>query len=108
MAIHHASSGEVVNLLLGRDLPTAQTTTVVKTDQLEVLRLVVPAGKDIPRHQVSESITVQCLEGRVIFTTGEKDQELSAGQFMYLAGGEPHALRGVEDSSLLVTIWLGK
>ena len=62
----------------------------------------------LPRdlHQVAGEITVQCLEGRIAFTAGGATRELSAGQMLYLAGNEPHSLRGVEDASVLVTILL--
>ena len=93
---------------LGRALATAKTTTLAKTADLELIRLVVPAGKELPTHKVAGEITVQCLEGRVTFTAGSKTQELAAGQLLYLAGDEPHAVKGIEDSSLLVTILLPK
>jgi quercetin dioxygenase-like cupin family protein len=107
MAIPHAKSGEVIDLrFLGKALAQAVTNTLVKTDRLEVIRLVVSAGKDIPPHQVAGEITVQCLEGRVAFTAGGTTRELAAGQMLYLAGNEPHSLRGIEDASVLVTILL--
>ena len=108
MSIPHAKPGEVVPLLLGSDLCSAKTTTLVKTADLELIRLVLPAGKEIPSHKASGEITVQCLEGRIAFTAEGKTQELSAGQLLYLAAGEPHAVKAIEASSLLVTILLGK
>jgi quercetin dioxygenase-like cupin family protein len=107
MAIPHAKSGEVIDVRpLGAALAQAKTNTLVKTETLEVIRLVVPAGKDIPPHQVAGEITVQCLEGRVAFTAGGTTRELTAGQMLHLAGAEPHSLHGVEDASVLVTILL--
>jgi quercetin dioxygenase-like cupin family protein len=105
MAIPHAKSGEVIDLRSPSEaLAHAVTNTLLKTDRLEVIRLVVPAGKDIPPHQVAGEITVQCLEGRVAFTAGGATRELAAGQMLYLAGNEPHSLRGIEDASVLVRI----
>src|SRR6185369_16509472 len=37
----------------------ARTTTLIKTETLEVIRLVIPSGKVIPRHQAHGEITVQ-------------------------------------------------
>jgi quercetin dioxygenase-like cupin family protein len=51
---------------------------------------------------------VQCLEGRIAFTAAGQTQELVAGQLLYLAAGAPHALKGIDDSSVLVTILLPK
>lgn len=107
MAIPHAKSGEVINIRpLGTDLAQARTTTLVKTEALEIIRLVIPAGKDIPDHRAPGEITVQCLEGRVTFTAEGKSLALEAGQLLYLGKSVPHALHGIEDASVLVTILL--
>ena len=108
MAIHHLDSGETTTLALGSALASSETTVLVKTPNLEVIRLVVPAGKKIPPHQAPGEITVQCLEGRVAFDAHDKRQELTAGTFLHLPAGEPHAREGIEDASGLVTILLAK
>ena len=108
MAISHIKSGEVIQLVLGPALGDSKTTTLVKTSDLELIRLIIPAGKVIPLHKAPGEITVQCLEGRVAFTAEGKTQELTAGQLLYLTAGEPHALTGLDDSSLLVTLLLPK
>ncbi len=107
MAIHHAKPGQVIDLQVQSETPTDSSThTLVKTDRLEVICLVIPTGKEIPMHKVPGEITVHCLEGRVDFTAGGVTQELKAGQMLYLAGNEPHSLCGVESASVLVTILL--
>lgn len=107
MAIPHAKPTEVVDVRpLGAELNNAQTTTLVKTTLLEVIRLVLPAGKEIGRHDVSGEITVQCLEGIVVFRFRDSECELTAGKLIYLAGADEHSLRAVENSSLLLTILL--
>lgn len=107
MAIHHASSAEVFDVQpLGRTLRESKTNVLVKTDTLEVIRIVLPAGKRLPPHRVDGEITVQCLEGRMVFEADGIEHELAQGQMLYLAGGATHALRGIEDSSVLVTILL--
>jgi quercetin dioxygenase-like cupin family protein len=106
MSIQHAKAGEVIQLPLGAALGTSQTTTLAKTADLELIRLVLPAGKEIPTHKARGEITVQCLEGRVAFTAEGTTRELAAGQLLYLAAGEPHAVKAIEDASLLVTLLL--
>lgn len=109
MAMSHALSGEIVDVRpLGAALRQAVTTTLIKTGQVEVIRLVVPEGKEIPHHKVAGEIVVQCLEGMVTLHVEGQSQALSAGHLMYLRGDEMHAVRGVEDASLLVTILLTK
>ncbi len=107
MAIEHACPGQVVDIRpLGEKLKQSITTTLIKTDDLEVIRLVVLAGKELPPHRVAGKITVQCLEGRVDFTASGHTHTVAAGQLLYLSGGELHAVRGIEDSSVLITILL--
>ncbi len=51
MAIPHAKPGEIVDVRpLGSALASAQTQTLVRAEQVEVIRLVVPAGKQIDEH----------------------------------------------------------
>jgi quercetin dioxygenase-like cupin family protein len=107
MAIPHAKPGETISVRpLGPALAGSKTSTLIKTATLEVVRLVVPAGKEIPSHQVAGEITIQCLEGRVAFTADGATRDLKAGDLLYLAGHAAHSLRGVEDATVLVTILL--
>ena len=106
MAIPHAKPGEMIQLPLGAALGASNTTTLVKTAILELIRLVLPADKEIPSHTAPGEITVQCLEGKIAFTTLGRTQELTPGQLLYLPAGEPHSLRCIEDASALLTIVL--
>jgi quercetin dioxygenase-like cupin family protein len=91
---------------LGAGFSEARTTTLVKTNQFELIRLVVPADKVISEHQVAGEITVQCVEGRVEFTSNGVTRSLSAGQLVFLEGASKHSLRALDNSSLLLTIHL--
>jgi quercetin dioxygenase-like cupin family protein len=75
---------------------------------VEIIRLVVPAGKEIPEHKAKGEIVVHCLEGRVAFTAFGKTQTLEAGKLLYLPTGEPHTVKAVENASLLLSILLPK
>ena len=107
MAIPHAQPGEVIDVRpLGSALATAKTATLIKTGRVEVVRLVMTAGKEIAGHKAPGEITVQCLEGKIAFTALGRTHELTAGQLLYLGAGEPHSVRCVEDASFLLTILL--
>lgn len=107
MAIPHAKPGDLIDIRpLGAELASTRTHTLIKTGTLEVVRLVMAAGKEITEHQARGEITVQCLEGRIAFTAVGKTQELRSGQMLYLNAGEPHAVRCIEDASFLLTILL--
>jgi quercetin dioxygenase-like cupin family protein len=81
----------------------AAPSTLAKTETLELRRLVLPKGREIPTHYARGAITVHCLEGRIAFTASGTTREVGAGQLIVLAAGEPHSLVGLEDSSVLVT-----
>jgi quercetin dioxygenase-like cupin family protein len=107
MAQPHVQSGQVVSVLaLGEALAGARTTALLKAEQLEVVRVVLPAGTAMREHATPGELTVQCLEGRIEFSTPAATQVLEAGDFIHLRGAEPHALRALHDSSALVTICL--
>lgn len=105
MALRRAAAGEIVDLQpLGSRLKEARTTALVKAERFEAIRLVVRAGTEIDRHQVPGPITLHCLEGRVRLGLDSADLELAAGQWLFLEGGAPHSVTGIEDSALLLTI----
>lgn len=109
MALDHATAGDIVDLSpLGAGLRTTRTHAITKTDQFEAIRLIVPAGKEIPAHEVSGSLTLQCLEGRAVIGLAGSEVEIKAGQWLYLDGGESHTVRGIEDASLLLTIFFDR
>lgn len=68
MTTLRAESGDLMDIRpYGDRFAQASSATLVKADQLDVIRMVLPAGKKIPSHQVPGAITVQCLEGAVGF-----------------------------------------
>ncbi len=109
MAIPHAHSGQLIDICaFGGGFATARNTALFKTSEIEVMRLVLPAGKSMPAHKVVGEITVQCLEGKIEFAYVGGTTVLGAGQMLYLSGGVEHSLLGLEDASVLVTIVLRK
>lgn len=109
MAQTHARSGQVVSILpLGDGLRSSRTTAILKAEQLEVVRIVLLAGKQLQEHSAPGEITVHCLEGRIALRTPESRQVLEAGDFIHLLRDEPHALEAIEDSSALLTLCIAK
>lgn len=107
MAIPHANPGQIVSVRpLGAALASAQTNMLIRTADVEVIRLIVTSGKEIPEHKAKGDIIVQCLEGAVAFTSSGKTQNLQSGDLLFLGCGEPHSVKGIEDSSILLTVLL--
>lgn len=107
MSQPHAKPAQVVQVApLGAQLASAVTTALYKAEQLEVVRVVLPAGKALSEHTAPGEITLYCLEGLVWFQSGGAPQAMRAGDFVHLAAGAPHSLRAEEDASLLLTLCL--
>ena len=107
MATPHAKPGEAVNVRpLGTALASAKTSTLFKTKNVEVVRLVMSANKELAEHKAPGEIIVQCLEGKIAFTALGMTQELIAGQLLYLAAGDSHSVKCIEHASFLLTILL--
>jgi len=105
MATHHASPIEVVDLgTWAQDMPNEQTKAIVKTEEMELVRLVIPAGKEIPTHKVSGPIVVHCINGKIEFTAMGTTHVLTHGQLLHLIPDEPHSVKAAEDSVVLLTI----
>ena len=111
MALHHASSGESIDVApLGPSHRETISTTLIRVDNLEVFRLVLPAGTRIPDHkqprtcQLRGESTVHCLEGTLDIEVNGRRHRMQAGKLTYLAAGETHAMTAVTDATVLVTL----
>lgn len=109
MSIQHALSGEAIAVTpFGSELPEQRTVALFKSDQLEVIRLVLVAGKSMPTHKVAGEITIQCLEGELDVEVHGDRTLLVAGQLMFLHGDVRHSVTARTHASALVTIVLCK
>ncbi len=100
--------GDVIDVRpLGPAMADSKHVSLLETDMLKIKRMVLPKGKELPEHKAPGEITVQCLEGHIAFTTAGTTFDLKPGQLVYLRTGSPHAVKAMEDSSFLLTIFLG-
>lgn len=107
MSLPHAASGDVIDIRpLGNKLKDAISTALIKTEELELMRLVLPAGRSIPEHRVAGEMTLQCIEGIVEVHAHGKICILHAGHMLYLEGGQTYSMHAREDASLLHIILL--
>ena len=57
MALQHARQGQVIDVQpYGAAIRDAQSIALFKSDQIEVMRLVFPAGHHMPTHKVPGEI----------------------------------------------------
>jgi quercetin dioxygenase-like cupin family protein len=109
MAIPHAVSGQPIDVgPLGDRLQGEKTLALFKSRDLEVMRVVLQAGKSLPPHKVQGDITIQCIEGVFEVTAEGQVAVLRAGQMLFLAGDVVHSVTAVEDASGLVTVALAR
>jgi universal stress protein A len=100
-----ANPGDLVDLRsLGTARDSVQTRTMVRTSSVQVIRLIVRTGQDVPQSASRGETLVQCLDGRAGLTALGKTQTLDTGNLVLLPAGERYAFHGIEDASLLLTI----
>jgi len=107
MALPHAQPGQALPVQpYGERLAEHKTCALFKSVDLEVMRVVLRAGKSLPPHRVPGEITIQCLEGSLIVVAGGEERPLAAGELLFLRGDVMHSLRARSDASALVTVAL--
>ena len=107
MAIEHVASGQLIDIRQAPGHPLQrQSHALCKANDLEVMRLVIPAQKTVPPHHVRGDQTIQCLEGEVELTANGKINRMTAGHLVWLAGGVEYSITALRDASLLVTMAL--
>ncbi|WP_399677271.1 cupin domain-containing protein [Xenophilus sp.] len=105
MALQHARFLEAIDLAAPEPIGSSSTSSsLLKTGQMQVMRLVLPAGHALPEHHVPGEITIQCLSGEADVTTPHASCRLAPGQLVALPAAEPHAVHANEASTLLVTV----
>lgn len=108
MATRHAEPGEIIDLAhWADDLPAPHSKVILRSDVLEIARLVIKAGQAMHPHRpcrVAGAIVLHCIAGAIELCTGEDQSIVRAGQLVYLDGGTEHAITGEDDSIVLLTI----
>jgi quercetin dioxygenase-like cupin family protein len=109
MALPHAQPLDVINIgPLGPALKDAVSTSLLKTDRIQLLHLVLPARRNLPQHHVDDECVVHCLEGDVELQLPSGARRLAPGQLVVLPAGQQHALSARVDSAVLLTLLLHK
>lgn len=107
MALPHAHHLDVINVApLGEKLAGSVSTSLIKTDRIQLLHIVLAAHQDQPQHHVDEECTIHCLEGEAEVVMPGGVRRLRAGTVVVLPAKEKHGLRARTDCALLVTLVL--
>lgn len=107
MAMTHMAPGQARSVRpLAQQLRDSKTAALFKSQDLEVIRLVLRAGSGVPPHKVSGEMTIHCLEGCLELRIDDALVRLYPGELLFLKRLQRHALQAVEDSSALITMVL--
>ena len=107
MALPHANHLDVINVApLGDQLEGTVSTSLIKTERIQLLHLVLAANQDQPQHHVDDECTIHCLEGVVELVTGAGVRRMQAGNIVVLPAKQQHALRARTAAAVLVTLLL--
>ena len=107
MALPHAQPLDVVTVRpLGPALSESVSTSLLKTDRIQLLHLVLADRHDVPAHHVDDECVLHCLEGDVEVRMGLGTRRLGPGQLVVLPAGETHALSARAPSAVLMTLLL--
>jgi quercetin dioxygenase-like cupin family protein len=80
-----------------------KTTILVHGEALEIMRMHLGRGDEVPSHQCPGETVIECVEGHVALELTDGPQELCAGQLICLAPHAPHGIRAIDESLLIVT-----
>ncbi len=107
MALPHAEPMDIINVRpLGEGLANAVSTSLIKTDRVQLLHMVLREHQDQPQHHVSDESVVHCLEGIVELVTPGGTKRLTPGSVVVLPAGQKHSLRARTNCAVLVTLLL--
>lgn len=77
---------------------------LVRSGAMTVILFVFEDGGHLPDHRAPGNILIHVLAGRLEVTLEHDSVELVRGQFLSLAPNQPHAVRALERSEMLLTI----
>ena len=100
-----------LNLLVGQIRAEEQwvdsdrnAITVFKTDGMRIVLIALHKGAEMARHTANGMISVQVLEGEMLFNTDDQPVELRKGQMLTLHAGIPHSVMAKEETIFLLTL----
>ena len=93
------SSESLFRLGLNEALPISEEATtsrvVVNNDILRTVVFTFDAGQVLTEHSSPRAVIVTLLEGEMDFSIGERNERMKAGDVIYLAPNDRHALTAV-------------
>ncbi len=80
--------------------------TIFKSESMRIVLVALHEGAEMKTHQAPGMISVQVMEGHIIFKTEQNTSERTAGQMLVLHEGIPHSVIAKKESIFLLTLIL--
>ena len=103
MALPHARSGDIITLA---PHTAHRSETLIRDDHMEVVQMVLEAGKQLKEHMASGAMIMQVLKGAIDVEAHGNRQRMEPGHLMFLRDSEPHSVLAHENTVLLLSIFL--
>jgi quercetin dioxygenase-like cupin family protein len=78
--------------------------TVYKTNGMRIVLIALHEDAILKKHTAEGIISVQVLEGEIIFSTDGQPVVIKQGQMIALHKGLPHSVKAVKESVFLLTL----
>ena len=89
-----------------RERSGRRARTLVKDGPLRVTLVELDPGGTIAEHRADGPITVQPVEGRLLFTAGGREHDIGPGELLAVAAGVRHSVASPTGALFLLTLCL--
>jgi quercetin dioxygenase-like cupin family protein len=80
------------------------TTIIFRSETMRIVLIGLRGNAELKPHKTNGVISLQALEGRLVFSTEERSTEMGKGQMIALNANILHSVRAINESWFLLTI----
>ena len=104
-----AGSGEVIELPCLDEVSEAdRSVLLVKSSNVRITHVNVPAGQTIPTHEAEGEVVLYCLQGQLLLSALGETHEIKGRELLYLSINEPFSIEAIDNSALMITVLMPK
>jgi quercetin dioxygenase-like cupin family protein len=106
-AMHHVNLVDALAGLRAEAHPGThghRQLAIVRHGALSIVLFAFESDGRIKEHQTNGEVTIQVLSGAIEVTIGTGPVVIRAGEILALEPGQPHAVRALETSDMLLTV----
>ncbi|WRG18812.1 cupin domain-containing protein [Helicobacter pylori] len=94
----------MVNFLEGVHFEKLHIETLSENSSNKEMRICMPKGAVMDKHKASGAISVQVLEGKIVFEVGDEKIEMPKGALISLEAQVLHRLDALENSVIRLSL----